>query len=213
MENGSGVIESEVLDRRVKLGRAMRAARLPESQERLAERIGCPQSSISMWETGKIAVATEQVLRIERALNLPVGALLIEAGFVDPDQCPGVAGQGEGRNGLPWRPPAGTPDGFPHHVAAWVEEFEPLVSAMVLFHRSGIDDRLLRSLRECRPVVHLRLSWDRWECLEESAGRVPGDAITSVVGSGVFQACREGIWGEVVPAKVGLHQIWPPVSG
>lgn len=64
------------------LGAAIRAKRGRLSQTRLGELVGRPQATVSTWENGQVSPSLAMVGRIEEALDLPVGSLLIEAGYV-----------------------------------------------------------------------------------------------------------------------------------
>jgi transcriptional regulator with XRE-family HTH domain len=67
------------------LGAAMREVRQDrhESQVEVARRIGVDQTVLSKWELGRLLVALDDVERIEDALRLRPGGLLIRAGLVE----------------------------------------------------------------------------------------------------------------------------------
>jgi transcriptional regulator with XRE-family HTH domain len=51
----------------------------------LAARIGIDQSSVSDYERGVAAISVATMLRLDAALALPQGGLLVAAGLVNPD--------------------------------------------------------------------------------------------------------------------------------
>jgi transcriptional regulator with XRE-family HTH domain len=64
------------------LGAAIRAARGSLSQTGLGELVGRPQATVSTWENGQVAPSLEMIGRIEEALDLPYGSLLVADGYV-----------------------------------------------------------------------------------------------------------------------------------
>lgn len=73
-------------ERRLRLGRAIERHRKARamSQEALEAASGVSQSSISQWQRGRRGVPNvNHVARLEEALGLRPGTLLIEAGFVE----------------------------------------------------------------------------------------------------------------------------------
>lgn len=55
------------------------------SQTELAKSIGLKQNTISDWENGISLPTLDQVRALEDALDLPVGGLLLNAGYVETD--------------------------------------------------------------------------------------------------------------------------------
>ncbi len=53
------------------------------TQAELGMAIGVAQNTISAYETGEIDLHCDQIIRIEFALGLRLGTLLIESGFID----------------------------------------------------------------------------------------------------------------------------------
>lgn len=75
------------MTRRETLGQALRRHREARglSQERLSAATGISQSNFSNWERAdrNMIPSVEDIAKIERALGLTPGALLIEAGYVE----------------------------------------------------------------------------------------------------------------------------------
>lgn len=72
--------------RRLRLGRAIDRHRRARglTQDELEQMTGISQSSISQWQRGQRGVPNiEHIAQLEEALGLPVGALLIEGGYVN----------------------------------------------------------------------------------------------------------------------------------
>ena len=67
----------------VNLGRAIRTARATRTQAQLGALLSVPQTTISRWEKGLVALDVLQVLEIETALGLEAGSLLVAAGIVE----------------------------------------------------------------------------------------------------------------------------------
>lgn len=70
---------------RKRIGNAARQARLEKrvSQEELAAKVGMTQPEISRLEKGENEQAVFRLIEIERALGVPLGHILIRAGFVE----------------------------------------------------------------------------------------------------------------------------------
>lgn len=67
------------------IGTAIRIRRGKMSQTELAKSIGLKQNTISDWENGISLPTLDQVRALEDALDLPVGGLLLNAGYVETD--------------------------------------------------------------------------------------------------------------------------------
>lgn len=83
MRDGIGALRATGLTRQERMGREIRRARGALSQTELGARVGRPQSTVSMWECGRLPVSLEMLARIEAALGLVPGVLLVEAGCLD----------------------------------------------------------------------------------------------------------------------------------
>lgn len=181
--------------RQIKLGNAIRAARLPMSQVELAKRLDYPQSSISNWENGKVMLSAEQIHWLEEALDLTAGQLLLDAGYIDPALIPMRLHSGN----RPIRPPArwSCPSGassFPDRVRAWLDDFGPLVDTICLLRESAADDTALNALLDSRPVVMLRLGWELWEAISPEAGADPDATMAATIGEENLQKCWFALW-------------------
>jgi transcriptional regulator with XRE-family HTH domain len=64
------------------LGKAIRAARGSLTQAQLGALLQVPQTTISRWEKGQVALDVIQVAELEQALGLEGGSLLIAAGLI-----------------------------------------------------------------------------------------------------------------------------------
>jgi hypothetical protein len=64
-------------------GRALREARGQRTQAELGNLVGRPQASISTWESGHVVPGLEMIERLEVALELARGELLVRGGYVD----------------------------------------------------------------------------------------------------------------------------------
>lgn len=69
----------------MRIGNAIRDARGARSQEQLAADLGHRQGTISRWERGAETPDVESLTRIEAALGLRRGELLLAAGLVEPE--------------------------------------------------------------------------------------------------------------------------------
>jgi transcriptional regulator with XRE-family HTH domain len=71
----------------------MRTARqgLRQSQVEVSRRVGIEQAVLSKWELGRVLPTLEDIERVETALYLRPGALLIAAGVVELPHDPNVA--------------------------------------------------------------------------------------------------------------------------
>lgn len=67
----------------VNLGQSIRTARGTLTQAQLGALLDVPQTTISRWEKGLVALDVLQVLEIETALGLESGSLLVAAGIVE----------------------------------------------------------------------------------------------------------------------------------
>jgi transcriptional regulator with XRE-family HTH domain len=68
------------------LGQAIRAARGTLTQARLGAMLEVPQTTISRWEKGQVALDVIQVLELELALGIEPGSLLVGAGITARDR-------------------------------------------------------------------------------------------------------------------------------
>jgi transcriptional regulator with XRE-family HTH domain len=184
--------DASAQERAKNLGDAIRRARHPMSQVELAKRLGCPQSAISQRENAKVSLTVEHVYRIEEALGLPAGQILLDAGFVSP-KILGVPGESV-RSAGPWHPPEGTPARFPDRLQAWLDEFQPLIDSLCLL-RNVPDDRAVASLLCAQPLVILRLGWELWLDFAVEAEVDPDGSVATVVGSRTLAKCRFALWG------------------
>jgi transcriptional regulator with XRE-family HTH domain len=75
-------LPAEIVDRRRRIGAAIRRARGSTTQVELAARLGIGQPALSGWEQGLVALDLEKLRTIERELGLESGALATAGGFV-----------------------------------------------------------------------------------------------------------------------------------
>lgn len=170
-------------DRRKQLGAAIRRARGKRSQAQLAEDLGCPQSSVSLWENGRAKLSPERINLIEEALELPAGQLLLEAGYIDPALCPrSVCSDSAPRQPVRWRPAPDTPHAFPERAFAWLDEFRPLIEAICVLRATAYDEHALHALLSSQPVLILRLGWELWEAMSSDATGNPAGVVEPVIG-------------------------------
>lgn len=183
-------------DPRKRLGAAIRRARGQRSQTHLADQLGCPQSSVSMWENGHAKLSPAQVNSIEAVLGLPTGSLLVEAGHIDPALCPRSSHSEAGpRRPVRWRPPPDTPDSFPERTAAWLDQFQPLVEAICVLRTAAYDEHALDALLNSQPVLALRLGWELWAAMSSDATDKPAAVIEPVIGGHAYRQCCLALWG------------------
>ena len=188
---------TERTQRQLRLGKAIRAARLPLTQVELARQLGCPQSSISMWENGKVTLTAEQIHWLEGELELTAGQLLLEAGYIDP----ALPVAREQRSSRPVRPPArwrSRVDGsasFPVRVAGWLEDFGALIDAICVLRDSAADDTALNALLDSQPILMLRLGWELWEVVGPEVDDEPSVAMAAAIGRSTLAKCQYALWG------------------
>ena len=73
-------------ERRRRLGRIIRSLRGDRTQAELGLALGgVIQTTISRWENGLVDLTMEQVLELERALEVKPGTLGSVAGYIEPD--------------------------------------------------------------------------------------------------------------------------------
>jgi transcriptional regulator with XRE-family HTH domain len=65
-----------------RLGDAIRSARTGLTQARLGAILDVPQTTISRWEKGQVALDVIQIFELELALGLVPGSLLSAAGLI-----------------------------------------------------------------------------------------------------------------------------------
>lgn len=85
MSDRTDLSHDGTVDRRRRLGAAIRNARAGRSQTELGRAVSRPQSSISAWEAGTVDLPVERVSELEMLLGLAPGTLLVEAGYVSTD--------------------------------------------------------------------------------------------------------------------------------
>ncbi len=146
-------------------------------------------------------LSAERIFRLENALGVPHGHLLLEAGYLD------LAGLHGFR--IPEAeissPLAAGPRGFPENVRRWMETFGPLLEAIIVLRESGAEPSALTALLETRPVRNLRLSWEFLASLPVAPEEQPDRELAAVLGAGAVVRCRYALWGErivqLVPAN------------
>lgn len=211
MHNGSGARADDIQPPARSLGRAIRQARRGLTQVELAGRLGCPQSSVSSWETGLVEPSLERVHVIEAALGLPAGRLLIEGGHIDAAAVMSAVLDGDVTETRRWRFVRSRADAsFPENVATWLGQYRPLLDCAALLRESSVDDAALAALLNTAPVLALQLGWELWEGYldhPENADRQLAEAVDAAA----IAECRFALWGTDAPVAVRLR-VCPPLA-
>jgi transcriptional regulator with XRE-family HTH domain len=85
MRDGIGASSATGLTFQERLGREIRRARGSITQVALGDMVGRPQSTVSMWETGRLPVSLDMLIGLEAALDMVPGTLLVAADYLDLD--------------------------------------------------------------------------------------------------------------------------------